>query len=70
MWKRVYWAIGLSSLGVDEDTYRRIHVEFPGRFLETWLSVSRKSMTSFHYISSSDISAESDAMWARGQGRG
>ena len=28
----VFWAIGLSSIGVDEETYRRIHVDFPRRF--------------------------------------
>ena len=61
----VYWAIGLSSLGVDEDTYRRIHVDFPRRFIEEWAGVSSKSGASFHYISSSDISEDSSAMWAR-----
>jgi hypothetical protein len=61
----VYWAIGLSSLGVDEGTYGRIHVDFPARFVTEWLSVSTRSDISFHYISSSDISADSRAMWAR-----
>ena len=61
----VYWAIGLSSIGVDEDTYRRIHVDFPRRFVEEWASVSNRPAASFHYISSSDISADSGAMWAR-----
>ncbi|MEO1204116.1 MAG: hypothetical protein AAFX10_15540, partial [Pseudomonadota bacterium] len=36
----VYWAIGLSSIGVDEATYRRIHVDFPVRFVEQWLTVT------------------------------
>ena len=61
----VFWAIGLSSLGVEEDRYRRIHVDFPRRFVEEWLNVSNKAATSFHYISSSDISGDSRAMWAR-----
>ncbi len=61
----VFWAIGLSSIGVDEDTYRRIHVDFPRRFVEEWLSVSARPAISFHYISSSDISEDSGAMWAR-----
>ena len=30
----VFWAIGISSLGVDEETYRRIHVDFPLRFVQ------------------------------------
>ena len=61
----VFWAIGLSSIGVDEETYRRIHVAFPRSFIEEWLSVSNKPAASFHYISSSDISEDSGAMWAR-----
>ena len=61
----VFWAIGLSSIGVDEETYRRIHVDFPRQFVEEWLRVSTRSEISFHYISSSDISADSSAMWAR-----
>ena len=61
----VFWAIGLSSIGVDEDTYRRIHVDFPRQFVEQWLNVSNRPAVSFHYISSSDISADSRAMWAR-----
>ncbi|MEP5764751.1 MAG: NAD-dependent epimerase/dehydratase family protein [Halieaceae bacterium] len=61
----VYWAIGTSSVGVDEKTYARIHVDFPMRFLEEWVSVSSKPNTVFHYISSSDISEKSSSMWAR-----
>jgi hypothetical protein len=61
----VYWAIGTSSIGVDEETYGLIHVDFPVRFVEQWLSVSEKPDVSFHYISSSDISEDSSAMWAR-----
>jgi hypothetical protein len=61
----VYWAIGLSSFGVDEETYGMIHVDFPMRFVEAWLDISEKSDISFHYISSSDISDDSSAMWAR-----
>ena len=61
----VFWAIGLSSLGVEEDRYRLIHVDFPRRFVEEWATVSTKPSISFHYISSSDISEDSKAMWAR-----
>ena len=61
----VYWAIGISSVGVDEQTYGRIHVDFPARFVNEWASVSSKPDISFHYISSSDISEDSSAMWAR-----
>ena len=61
----VYWAIGISSMGVDEKTYGMIHVDFPMQFVKAWTSVSTKPDMSFHYISSSDISDQSTAMWAR-----
>lgn len=61
----VYWAIGTSTVGVDEETYGLIHVDFPVRFVKEWLGVSKKESVSFHYISSSDISADSKMMWAR-----
>ena len=61
----VFWAIGISSLGVDETTYGMIHVDYPASFVSKWLSVSNKPAISFHYISSSDISEDSTAMWAR-----
>ena len=61
----VYWAIGLSSWGVDEETYAMIHVDFPLRFVEQWSAVGTKPGATFHYISSSDISEDSGAMWAR-----
>ncbi len=61
----VYWAIGISSVGIDEETYGLIHVDFPRQFVEEWVGVSEKSDISFHYISSSDISEDSRAMWAR-----
>ncbi len=61
----VFWAIGISSLGVDEETYGLIHVDFPVAFLDAWLAGSNKPDATFHYISSSDISEDSSAMWAR-----
>ena len=61
----VFWAIGINSIGVDEKTYGMIHVDFPTQFVREWVDVSGKPDISFHYISSSDISADSSAMWAR-----
>lgn len=61
----VYWALGTSSIGVDEKTYSRIHVDYPASFVAKWLGVSARPAISFHYISSSDISEDSTAMWAR-----
>jgi hypothetical protein len=60
----VYWALGISSIGMDEKTYGTIHVDYPASFVAKWLDVSDKPAISFHYISSSDIS-DSTAMWAR-----
>jgi nucleoside-diphosphate-sugar epimerase len=61
----VYWAIGTSTVGVDEKTYGMIHVDFPLRFVSEWSDVSDRRDLSFHYISSSDISEDSSMMWAR-----
>ena len=61
----VYWAIGTSTVGVDEKTYGMIHVDFPLQFVTAWAGVSDKPDMSFHYISSSDISEDSRMMWAR-----
>ena len=61
----VFWALGTSSVGMDEETYGMIHVDFPAQFVREWLSVSERPAISFHYISSSDISEDSDMMWAR-----
>jgi hypothetical protein len=61
----VFWAIGISSVGVDEETYRKIHIDFPQQFLEEWTNADTNPDASFHFISSSDISADSSAMWAR-----
>jgi len=61
----VYWAIGTSTFGIDEKAYGIIHVDFPLQFLMEWTGVSDKPDVSFHYISSSDISADSRMMWAR-----
>jgi nucleoside-diphosphate-sugar epimerase len=61
----IFWAIGISSVGVDEEDYVRIHVDFPMQLVSELASVSNKPDISFHYISSSDISADSSAMWAR-----
>jgi len=61
----VYWAIGISSLGADQDTYGRIHVDFPLLFVQSWTLVNPQPDLSFHFISSSDISENSNTMWVR-----
>ena len=61
----VFWAIGISSVGVDEATYGRIHVDFPMAFVREWTTVSTRPDLSFHFISSSDIAEDSTTMWVR-----
>ncbi len=61
----VYWAIGLSAVGLDENTYREIHVDFPVELLSQWLEASDKNDRSLHYVSGSGASAKSRMMWAR-----
>ena len=63
--KAVYWALGTSSRNVDDETYSVIHVDFPVQFVREWMQVSSRPNTSFHYISSSDISEDSSMHWAR-----
>ena len=60
-----YWAIGLSAVGLDEETYREIHFDFPARFITAWLEVARQQDLSFHYVSGSGAKADSRMMWAR-----
>ena len=61
----VYWAIGISSLGMDEKTYGMIHVDFPMQFLIAWNDVNLSKKLTFHFISSSDISEDSTTMWVQ-----
>ncbi len=60
-----FWAIGISAWKVDKETYGRIHVDFPVQFAREWLAASAKPGITLHYISSSDISEDSSANWAR-----
>ncbi len=65
----VFWAIGISSAGVDEETYGEIHVDIPSQFVAEWLSVSKKDEISLHYVSGSGANADSRMMWAREKAR-
>ena len=61
----VFWAIGISSVGADKETYGKIHVDFPMQFVRLWTRINRESDLQFHFISSSDISEDSSVMWVR-----
>ena len=61
----VFWAIGLSSAGMDEEPYRQIHVEFPVRAVNEWSDAYEGANGSFHYVSGAGANIESRMMWAR-----
>ena len=65
----VYWAIGLSAVGLDQETYREIHIDYPAHFVTAWLKSSQRREMSFHYVSGSGASADSRMMWAREKAR-
>ena len=64
----VLWALGTSSLNVDEATYTLIHVDFPAAFVRTWLSARQAagnidSPMAYHFIAGMGTDS-SDAPWA------
>lgn len=61
----VCWAIGTSSVDVDEETFGRVHLDFPMQFVRVWIAINQNPGLSFHFISSSDISEDSTSMWVR-----
>jgi len=65
----VFWAIGLSAVGMDVDSYREIHLTFPSKLVSMWLDVLSETDKSFHYVSGSGAKVESRMMWAREKGR-
>ncbi len=65
----VFWAIGLSAVGLDEETYREIHADYPLSLVDEWLDASNKTSLSFHYVSGSAAKLDSRMMWAREKAR-
>ena len=65
----VFWAIGKSAFGMDEATYRRLHLDFPRRFIIEWMGARPGRDLSFHYISSNGAGPEARSMWAREKAR-
>lgn len=61
----VYWAIGLSAVGMEQPAYREIHVTFPARFMTAWLNAGARNNRTFHYVSGSGAKVGSRMMWAR-----
>jgi hypothetical protein len=66
----VYWALGTSAFNVSDEEYSRIHVDFPTRFVDAWLTArGRSARLSFHLVSGSGASRHSWFHWAREKAR-
>jgi hypothetical protein len=65
----VLWGLGTSSLLVDDDTYTRIHVDFPLAFAHSWLAARDQLPMSFHFVTGVGTDPEGSAHWAREKGR-
>jgi uncharacterized protein YbjT (DUF2867 family) len=65
----VLWGLGTTSLGSDDATYTRIHVDFPVSFVNAWQSARKTGPMSFHYVTGMGTDANGDQHWAREKGR-
>ncbi|MDZ7785452.1 MAG: hypothetical protein U5K56_21680 [Halioglobus sp.] len=65
----VMWALGTSSLNVDDATYTRIHVDFPVAFVRAWLGQRTRGPMAFHYVTGMGTDPEGGQHWAREKGR-
>lgn len=65
----VMWGLGTTSIGMDDATYTRIHVDFPVAFVTAWLAARRTGPMSFHYVTGMGTDPEGDQHWAREKGR-
>jgi uncharacterized protein YbjT (DUF2867 family) len=65
----VLWGLGTSSLQVDDETYTRIHVDFPVAFVTAWRAARKTGPMSFHYVTGMGTDPTGKAHWAREKGR-
>lgn len=65
----VMWGLGTTSIGMDEDTYRWIHVDFPVAFVTAWLDARTEGPMAFHYVTGMGTGEEESAQWAKDKGR-
>ena len=65
----VMWALGTSSLKVDDTTYTVIHVDFPVAFVSAWLDARTDAPMSFHSVTGMGTDPQGSAHWAREKGR-
>ena len=64
----VLWGLGTTSIGMDPDLYRHIHVDFPIAFVEQWLAVRESGPMAFHYVTGVGTGEDKDAQWAKDKG--
>ncbi|MBK6510193.1 MAG: hypothetical protein IPG06_12575 [Haliea sp.] len=65
----VLWGLGTTSLGMDDETYTRIHVDFPVAFVTAWLAARRDGPMAFHYVTGMGTDSDGAQHWAREKGR-
>lgn len=65
----VLWGLGATSLGMDDDTYTWIHVDFPVAFINAWLAARTDAPMSFHSVTGMGTDPNGDQHWAREKGR-
>jgi uncharacterized protein YbjT (DUF2867 family) len=65
----VMWGLGTSSVGMDPELYRHIHVDFPTAFVRQWLAARTKGPMAFHYVTGMGTGEDERAQWAQDKGR-
>lgn len=65
----VLWGLGATSIGMDEETYRWIHLDFPTAFVKAWLAARTTAPMAFHYVTGMGTGEEESAQWAKDKGR-
>jgi len=65
----VLWGLGTTSLGMDDETYTRIHVDFPVAFVNAWLAARREGPMAFHYVTGMGTDSDGSQHWAREKAR-
>lgn len=65
----VLWGLGTTSIGMDDATYTRIHVDFPISFIKAWLAARTDAPMAFHFVTGMGTDPQGDQHWAREKGR-
>jgi hypothetical protein len=65
----VLWALGTSSIGTDDATYTRIHVDFPLAFVSAWLAARTRGPMAFHFVTGMGTDPDGAQHWAREKAR-